>query len=635
MRIFFSCVILAFFSYFFINFESYNLLILPKDKLNKQFSIIGSVTRADSINDQYARPLYNDIQNQFYFNEYSNYIILMQPNIGISYESNGIDSAINDRIIYRLKKYISFYNYVIFDISPLISKSFFYDVKRKNYFVENNFNFITDDKVYNIDVNYYDKTITYSILFHEKNNYKSKVSDLRHGYFITLSNMYKNNGSELNHLIARWDCNNPINIYIDRSVPKDYLSTFKEGIETWNTAFEEENINCKINAISYLNKNSKDFKYGDARYSTISLSPSSLDSTYAVGHIDMDWRDGRIFRGNIMVSGKWIDYWANVYNYLQFMKEINLNKTSENICVDKRYLDNDMTQNLFIKKGLKSVVIHEMGHILGLRHNFKASSLIKYENIFNKERIHDEGLIPSIMDYLSYIINIKNVFSCLDNKCIFENTEIMGDIGKYDKQTIQFGYGDSNKIDYFLGPDEMYKYDPLSNMGDISDTPTKYYEDDIIISKYIISNFHIISKTENNNFFSNWKTEGKLVITHINKLMKYIENCINIITRISYNFKGDVMNTKNSQLEAVHFLKKVGDGEFFIDNKKYFTYNDCDIKDNNYCQGMTSFDLFDIYKNIITDLEYVLNLDAFKEDVQKNFLLTNKTISINELFDIF
>ena len=61
----------------------------------------------------------------------------------------------------------------------------------------------------------------------------------------------------------------------------------------------------------------------------------------------------------------------------------------------------------FIKRGLKSVVIHEMGHILGLRHNFKASSLVNYNDIFDKDRIRNEGLIPSIMDYLSFIINSK------------------------------------------------------------------------------------------------------------------------------------------------------------------------------------------------------------------------------------
>ena len=51
--------------------------------------------------------------------------------------------------------------------------------------------------------------------------------------------------------------------------------------------------------------------------------------------------------------------------------------------------------------GMESIITHEMGHILGLRHNFKASSLVPFRKIHNKNRIEKEGLIPSVMDYLN------------------------------------------------------------------------------------------------------------------------------------------------------------------------------------------------------------------------------------------
>ena len=69
----------------------------------------------------------------------------------------------------------------------------------------------------------------------------------------------------------------------------------------------------------------------------------------------------------------------------------------------------------------------------------------------------------------------------------------------------------------------------------------------------------------------------------------------------------------------------------FIDNKKYFTYDDCDIKGDHYCQGMASFDLVDIQDNILLELQIILNSDDFQEIIENNHIMTNKTISYNDI----
>ena len=71
-------------------------------------------------------------------------------------------------------------------------------------------------------------------------------------------------------------------------------------------------------------------KNGDIKYSSISLAPSSMDRTYAVGHFDFNWRTGEIYRGNIMVSGNWIDYWNRQFNFLEKLLEVNIKKNSYN-----------------------------------------------------------------------------------------------------------------------------------------------------------------------------------------------------------------------------------------------------------------------------------------------------------------
>ncbi|HCS52958.1 MAG TPA: hypothetical protein DIW81_15415, partial [Planctomycetaceae bacterium] len=53
----------------------------------------------------------------------------------------------------------------------------------------------------------------------------------------------------------------------------------------------------------------------------------------------------------------------------------------------------------FIGQAIKEVVMHEIGHTLGLRHNFKASTMLSLEEINNPEITRKKGMIGSVMDY--------------------------------------------------------------------------------------------------------------------------------------------------------------------------------------------------------------------------------------------
>ena len=84
-----------------------------------------------------------------------------------------------------------------------------------------------------------------------------------------------------------------------------------------------------------------------------------------------------------------------------------------------------------IMQGIKSVVTHEVGHTLGLRHNFKASTLLTLEELNNPEKTAETGLASSVMDYLPVNFAPKG--------------EKQGDyfsttIGPYDYWAIEYGY---------------------------------------------------------------------------------------------------------------------------------------------------------------------------------------------------
>ncbi len=82
-------------------------------------------------------------------------------------------------------------------------------------------------------------------------------------------------------------------------------------------------------------------------------------------------------------------------------------------------------------QGLKEVAMHEVGHTLGLRHNFKASTMLALEDINDPEKTKDTGLAGSVMDYTPVNIVPKGV----TQGDYFSTT-----IGPYDMWAIEYGY---------------------------------------------------------------------------------------------------------------------------------------------------------------------------------------------------
>ncbi|MEM7477450.1 MAG: zinc-dependent metalloprotease, partial [Planctomycetota bacterium] len=131
----------------------------------------------------------------------------------------------------------------------------------------------------------------------------------------------------------------------------------------------------------------------------------------------------------------------------------------------------------FIGPLLADLVAHEVGHTLGLRHNFKASSIYTLEEINSSEIKGKKAMAGSVMDYLP--INLR-----------LEEGEIQGDyamikLGPYDMWAIQYGYSfdaDPGKIlDRVSEPELQFATDedtggpdPLARRYDFSKNPLEY-----------------------------------------------------------------------------------------------------------------------------------------------------------------
>ena len=75
--------------------------------------------------------------------------------------------------------------------------------------------------------------------------------------------------------------------------------------------------------------------------------------------------------------------------------------------------------------------MHEVGHTLGLRHNFKASSWLTIDEINDPERSKELAIAGSVMDYLPLNIMPKGEH---------QGSYFMSTIGPYDYLAIEYGY---------------------------------------------------------------------------------------------------------------------------------------------------------------------------------------------------
>ena len=84
----------------------------------------------------------------------------------------------------------------------------------------------------------------------------------------------------------------------------------------------------------------------------------------------------------------------------------------------------------FVHDGIVDLVLHEVGHTLGLRHNFKASSIYTVEQLSDPSFTKVHGVTGSVMDY--------NASSLMDGGHTFFQTHP----GPYDHWAIEYAYAE-------------------------------------------------------------------------------------------------------------------------------------------------------------------------------------------------
>lgn len=263
---------------------------------------------------------------------------------------------------------------------------------------------------------------------------KARLFDPRVGYFTVGYTDFDSNpqGIEYKKLITRWrlepkdeaaylrgelvEPKKPIIIYIDPATPKKWAPYLIQGVNDWQVAFEKAGFK---NAIYALEAPTDDPSWSleDARHSAIVYKPSDIPNASGP-HIN-DPRTGEILETHI-------NWYHNVMSLLRDWYMIQAGTIDE--AARKMQLDDELMGQL-----IRFVSSHEVGHTLGLRHNFGSSHTVPVEKLRDKAWVEANGHTPSIMDYarFNYVAQPEDGIT---------RAGIFPRIGIYDKWSIEWGY---------------------------------------------------------------------------------------------------------------------------------------------------------------------------------------------------
>ncbi len=357
-------------------------------------------------------------------------------------------------------------------------------------------------------------------------DYQPRLADDRVGHFVTIYQDYTDVRKDSPYIryVNRWNLEKqdpqakvsepkkPIVYWLENTIPHEYRDAVREGILAWNEAFEAAGFKNAI--VAKQMPDDADWDPADVRYNTVRwlFQPGS---GYAVGPSRANPFTGELYDADVRISSDFVrSFYRTQTEFvspiigqvaMDFETDEFTDEESSEMCQYGEYLRDEMASawdimtaagiikgtdkdlNNYIHNGIVDLILHEIGHTLGLRHNFKASSIYSIDQLSDPAFTQKYGISGSVMDYQPI-----NVF---DGKTFFQTKP-----GTYDYWAIEYAYKQPDRSthseDIFLeeiasrSTDPLLQYgtdedtfglstrgiDPQSNAWDLTDDPMAYYQ---------------------------------------------------------------------------------------------------------------------------------------------------------------
>jgi hypothetical protein len=387
--------------------------------------------------------------------------------------------------------------------------------------------------------------VKYDISDLKNTGYKPRLADDRVGHFLSVQADYSSDHpkSLMVRRINRWNLEKkdpkaalsepkkPIVYWLENTIPVEYRAPMTEGVLLWNKAFERIGFTNAI--VVKQQPDNADWDPADTRYNTIRWF-AGADASFAIGPSRANPFTGEIYDADIgfsegiirsirregeeFIAGlpgvppiandgaetaqlqtiSWMRDGHHACDYASGMAE----QAAFGVAVlqARGALSKEMEEKL-MHEYLVEVTAHEVGHTLGLRHNFRASSMLKPAELFDDAKTDKMSQSGSVMDYNPIVIAAKNQK---------QGHFVPPTLGPYDYWAIEYAYKpiDGNEAEelakiaaraaepelaYSTDEDALGTYsaaaiDPMVNQFDQSSDPLGYFSDRITVIRELWEN---------------------------------------------------------------------------------------------------------------------------------------------------
>lgn len=365
------------------------------------------------------------------------------------------------------------------------------------------------------DARYVTIRMQHSFLEVPQNKYRPRRDDPRVGYFgAEVDDLTSVSATPYRDFISRWYLEKknptakisepvePIVFWIENTTPMEYRPIIKEAGEKWNEAFEAAGFKNAV--VMKEMPDDADWDPADIAYNVIRWKSSSSPSYGAIGpsffnpltgqilgaDITVEWKSGAgtpvyddLFNGGIAALGAlpWehpeqaaapqVEYvhhsqmnrmaMCNLANELSMQFQTGM-AVVETLDAEAGETKQAATVKEMHKQFLYYLIMHEMGHTLGLNHNMKASQMLSPEQLHDTKLTRKIGLQGSVMDYPA--INVSRDRSKQGD---YYTTKA----GPYDIWAIEYGYTPFSPAEEEKGLDKILSRstDPQLAFGNDAD----------------------------------------------------------------------------------------------------------------------------------------------------------------------
>ena len=367
-----------------------------------------------------------------------------------------------------------------------------------------------------------------SLMAMPENDYEPRFDDPRVGYFTTeVDDKTSTESINYRDFIHRWNLKKkdpaaaisepiePITWWIENSTPLEWRETITNAVLQWNVAFEKAGF--KNAMVVKVQPDDADWDAGDIKHNVLRWTSSPEPPFGGYGPSFVNPKTGEILGADIMLE--FVHFtnrvlYDKVYNLAALETPYEASEINEHdhaTCsfghqlqqevmfanaVAGAYANADLEMERIKKESMTALIMHEVGHTLGLCHNMKASQLYSLEQLANAEFIKGKCLTASVMDYAAL-----NITSDRSKQGQYDDVAV----GPYDVWAIQLGYtpftseterqsllNESTKPEHIFGndADDMRSpgkaIDPRVNVSDQSNDQIAWAIDRIELSNNLM-----------------------------------------------------------------------------------------------------------------------------------------------------